>query len=682
MTDRLASKVLLIGWDAADWQMINPLLQAGHMPRLQQLISTGASGNIGTLEPVLSPMLWTSIATGKTADKHGILGFVEPKEDRSGLRPATSLSRKCKAIWNILNQNGLRSQVFNWFASYPAEPINGVCVSNHFPHPVGRPEDPWPMKPDDVHPAELAEAMSMLRVHPGELGPDEIAPFVRDASKLDIQKDEDFRSLISMLAQCVSVHSASTWAIENEPWDFCAIYHQAIDHFGHVFMPYHPPAMDPSKEAQNAAYSDVMVGIYRFHDMMLGRLLDLAGDDTTVIIVSDHGFHSDHLRPGPNAGPVSWHRPFGVLCVNGPNIEKTEIFGASLLDITPTILTLFGLPIGDDMDGKPLVQIIKPDITPKRVRSWEYEPGDAGTHPADRQFDSVADHEMMQRLVELGYVDAPSGDEKETLQRAYDDMTMNLAEVHRTSGRNAEALEAYERLLNDHPKSFSFALRVAQCRLAVADYEGCRAIVDEKLSQFADRPIVNMLRGNLALTEKKPEEALAFYRAAEKQDPRMPGIYAQIGYVFLNMNEWEDAERVFNTALSIDPDAPPVIHGLGVSMLGLGRIEEAVDAFLRTVELRYHYPKAHFHLGQALARAGRIQEAAQAFHTCSEMLPKAPAPIKALVYIHRELLKDDATASTYEQRLREVTLDQQASVAQAHIEVFGMHDDPLDESTK
>ena len=143
----MAQKVLLIGWDSADWKIINPLLEAGLMPALDQLINQGVMGNIATLVPAISPILWNSIATGKLAQKHGILGFVEPRPDGSGIRPVSSTSRKCKAIWNILSQAGFRSHVVGWFASHPAEPINGTCVSNHFcMPPVGQMAN-WPIIP-------------------------------------------------------------------------------------------------------------------------------------------------------------------------------------------------------------------------------------------------------------------------------------------------------------------------------------------------------------------------------------------------------------------------------------------------------------------------------------------------------------------------------------------------------
>ena len=116
-------KVLLIGWDAADWRAIHPLVDQGKMPAMEHFINHGVIGDLATLQPVLSPMLWTSIATGKRPYKNGVHGFTEPDPVTGGIRPVTNLSRKTKAIWNILNQQGLKSNVVGWWPSNPAEPI-------------------------------------------------------------------------------------------------------------------------------------------------------------------------------------------------------------------------------------------------------------------------------------------------------------------------------------------------------------------------------------------------------------------------------------------------------------------------------------------------------------------------------------------------------------------------------
>ena len=149
----LASRVLLIGWDAADWKVISPLMDAGQMPALSRFVEGGVMGNISTLRPALSPILWNSIATGKRPDKHGILGFIEPSPDGNGVRPVSSTSRKTKALWNIVTQAGRKAHVVGWYASHPAEPINGVCVSNQF--------------------AELADSIEPM------IGRCRLAPFIR-----------------------------------------------------------------------------------------------------------------------------------------------------------------------------------------------------------------------------------------------------------------------------------------------------------------------------------------------------------------------------------------------------------------------------------------------------------------------------------------------------------------------
>ena len=158
-------KILLVGWDAADWRVIMPLVDAGKMPNLARLIEEGVCGNIATLQPVLSPMLWTSIATGKRAYKHGIHGFTEPDPLSGGIRPVTNLSRKTKAIWNILNQNGFSTVVVGWWPSNPVEELShGVMVSNDYQRAIGKDLQKWPLKHGTIHPARLRTSLARAAI--------------------------------------------------------------------------------------------------------------------------------------------------------------------------------------------------------------------------------------------------------------------------------------------------------------------------------------------------------------------------------------------------------------------------------------------------------------------------------------------------------------------------------------
>jgi hypothetical protein len=198
----------------------------------------------------------------------------------------------------------------------------------------------------------------------------------------------------------------------NEPWDFMGVYYDAIDHFSHGFMRYYPPRRAHISEQDYQRYHGVVEAGYRFHDMMLGTLLELAPEDVTVIVCSDHGFHPDHLRPvqlpSEPAGPAIEHRDLGMPLMAGPNIKRDAlIHGGSLLGITPTVLTVFGLPVEDDMDGKPLLDAF--ETPPERVSipSWDQVPGDAARLSDEQHCDSIAAKEAMDQLVALGYVEAP-----------------------------------------------------------------------------------------------------------------------------------------------------------------------------------------------------------------------------------------------------------------------------------
>ncbi len=375
-------KVLLIGWDAADWEHINPLLEAGLLPTLDQLINEGTMGNLATLEPILSPMLWNSVATGKYPEKHGIHGFIQPDSVNGGVQPYTSTSRKVKALWNILTQSGLKSNVIGWWASHPAEPIDGCIVTNHFNAIKFVPQKGWQIAPGTIYPEEKTRFLSQFRVLPQELTHEHIFPFIPRADQLDQENDPLVQTFAKLLCDCASIQAVATAVMETEPWDLMAVYYDSIDHFCHAFMQYHPPRMPHVPEEKFELYKDVVSGAYRFHDLMLARLLELAGPETTVILCSDHGFQSRHTRPvgvpREPAGPAIWHREFGIFVAKGPGIRRDErVYGASLIDIGPTVLHAFGLPVGDDMDGRPLVEIYEQPREVKKIPSWEDVPGRA-----------------------------------------------------------------------------------------------------------------------------------------------------------------------------------------------------------------------------------------------------------------------------------------------------------------
>ena len=431
----MSKKVLLIGWDAADWKIIWPLIAKGQMLALKKLIERGVYGNMGTMDPPYSPMLWSTVATGKTPDKHGVHGFIEIMPNMKGIRPVTVNSRKAKALWNILHHKGYKSNVVGWWPSFPAEPINGTIVSDKFQKVKIDPKEKSPILKGTIHPESMVKDIHDLRMFPWEITDAHILPFIPKAAEIDQDKDKGLQSFAKIMAENTSIHAASTYVMREKEWDFMAVYYDLIDHFCHAFMKFHPPKQRAIPQNMFEIYKDAVVGAYRYQDMMLERTLELIDEDTTVIVMSDHGFESGHKRilkmPKYPAAPALEHRQFGIFVAAGPNIKKNEkVFGLGLIDIAPTILHMFNLPVGRDMDGQVALDIFKDIKTPTYIDSWETVEGDFGQHKQTEEEDQLSDHDTMQQLIDLGYIEKPDEKIENAIIKTRCDLRHNLARVY------------------------------------------------------------------------------------------------------------------------------------------------------------------------------------------------------------------------------------------------------------
>jgi tetratricopeptide (TPR) repeat protein/arylsulfatase A-like enzyme len=708
-------KVLLIGWDAADWKVIHPLLDAGKMPHLARFLDQGVMGNIATLQPALSPTLWTSIATGKRPYKHGILGFSEPDPVTGGIRPITNLSRKTKAVWNILNQEGKNTITVGWWPSNPAEPLShGVMVSDDYQKAHGPPA-PWPLKPGTIHPQRLEEHLTPLRFHPSELTEQDLRPFLPGLdgmSREDLdkaEKDPRVQSLMKIIADCTSIHSAATALIQNEPWDLMCVYYDAIDHFGHAFMKYHPPQRPQVEDWDFRLFHHCVEMGYLYHDAMLGTLLDLAGEDATVILMSDHGFHPDDLRlsgiPHEPAGPAAEHRQFGIFAAKGPGIRRDQrIYGASLIDICPTLLHLFGLPVGEDMDGKVLLDIYQdPPAEIRRIPSWDQVAGDHGMHPPDKQIAAADSKAALDQLVALGYIQEPDADQSKALEETVRELDYNLAQAWIDGGYYAEAVTILERLYQKWPMEHRFGFKLAICYQNQGRPAELRALVttvSERRMRQADEAAATLRQLNLddeelrkaeagriaAMSDREQEkfgrerrELLARARpnlfslryleaCADMAEKRYAEALAKLeqldsdfgarrqaltlrGELLQRLQRWDDARAAFEEAIAIDAEAPGPLLGLSRVALATRDFEAAIRHARSSLGLLYFQPRGHYLLGLAHLRRGEFPAAKQAFLTCVTQAPLFAAGFRMLGQIAR-LEHDPGSQSEYALRLR------------------------------
>lgn len=579
-------KVLLIGWDAADWKIISPLLEKGKMPNLQKLISSGASGTIQTLDPPLSPMLWTSIATGKTADKHGILGFIEPDSKTSEPRPASVTSRNCKAVWNILTQEGFKTNVVGWWPSHPAEPVNGIYVSNMFT----KSEKEKGLILETVYPPEMIEEMENCRVYPEDISILELIPFVPQATRIDQNKDKHLHNLVALLANCNSIQNVAKHVLQNSDWNFSAVYFDTIDQTCHTFMKFYPPQMMGVPDEYFQLYNNVISQMYVHHDKMLGELIDLTGNETTIILLSDHGFFSDHLRPArlPNdpASPALEHSPFGILCMSGNEIkQKIIIKGSSLLDITPSILHLFDLAVGKDMDGTILSDIFTTTNRKEKIDSWENILGNAGMHSSERIQNSWHSTQAMFQMMELGYIEKLNEDKEQTLKKIVNESNYYMATVLMSNKKYNEAEELLS-ILDKENAVFRYGLKYAACLQYLNKNTEARKVVDvlkQKNKKHFDVSAskqniqcheAGVIEAILLSCENKHDKALELLLYIEENIKHLPQLYIMIGNEYAMSQNWIEAENHFSKAIQLQSQNINALQGL---MYALEKQNKNVD---------------------------------------------------------------------------------------------------------
>ncbi|HWF10921.1 MAG TPA: tetratricopeptide repeat protein, partial [Bryobacteraceae bacterium] len=490
-----------------------------------------------------------------------------------------------------------------------------------------------------------------LRVHPAAIDDEVLGLFVPRLVEIDRSKPNRLQVLAALLAECFTTHAAATWVMENSPWDLMAIYYIGIDHFSHAFMNFHPPKPDWVNEKEFQLYNDVVNSAYRLMDLFLARLLELAGPDTNVVLLSDHGFHSDHLRPAfiPRVptGPTTQHRPLGILAMAGQNIRRDErIYGVNLLDVAPTVLSLFGLSAGHDMPGRVLVEAFEQTPALDRIESWDLVPGDDGGHPPG--YDAPADDSahLIEQFVALGYIEAQPEDRNLAAAISRRETKWNLARVHIAAWRFAEALPALEELAVECPDRPDFALSLADCRLRMGLYAEAEAGIAHI---GTSTPLVSLIRGRIAFEQHRFRESVEHFTAAEHAAPRLPDVYLGLGLAWLKLRATADSERAFEKALAIDPHNAIALQGLTRVRLRQSRAADAIECALSSIACRHDLPLSHFLLGVALVRTGDAKRAIQAFETSLAFHPPLRASHRLLARLygktpegarHREAARD------------------------------------------
>jgi predicted AlkP superfamily phosphohydrolase/phosphomutase len=298
------AKILVIGLDGATLDLIEPWAKAGYLPVMQRLMESGAYGRLQSVMPVLSSAAWSSFMTGKNPGKHGMYDFVRREPDGYRLRMMRRENIRSESLWRILSRHEQRVGVINVPMTYPAEEVNGFLVTG-----LGTPD----FKPF-TYPASLGKEL-------GERG-------------YRVNKSETYRPgneqayLKELHEMTARQHESALWLMTEKPWDFFMNVFFGTDQVAHFFWRH----MDPSHPANNPKtdrpYANAMRDFYQKIDTCIGELIEAAGQNTNVLILSDHG-----------AGPLykdvflnEWLRQSGYLSVVNSGLNQTaQLIGSRRL---------------------------------------------------------------------------------------------------------------------------------------------------------------------------------------------------------------------------------------------------------------------------------------------------------------------------------------------------------------
>lgn len=661
------TRLLVVGLDGGDWEIIDSLLARGKLPNLGRLIDDGARAKLLSISPMLSPVIWTTIATGVEPSRHGILDFLVEDPQDGSKQPVTSAQRTAPTFWEMLSRSGVDVGVVGWWASWPADPVRGFLVSDRLAYQLfgfrADPEDAqgktWPPGLyDDIRPSIVS---------PDSVGWDRVRPFL-EGSRLELEDfDDDERKILDEFRTLLASGETYLGIAESLRERFApqleAVYLEGTDTVGHLFMPYRPPPLPGVDLGRQESFSAIVDRYYELADGYLGRLLE-DRDGWTVMIVSDHGFASDATRPRSTESRIGhgaaadWHRRFGILVLSGAHVRPgVRIEEASVYDIAPTVMALFGQPVPRAWPGRVLGSALEASFLEAHPVRYSLEDPARRDVASEGLIDPAA-ADLLQKLQSLGYIASGAegsdsltarnnagvallaegrfADAEREFQAGLEAtpgspmLQVNLAIALRLQGRSDQAAKLLEQAL-DHPSTLRMAGQVlGQIRLERSDLDGAESIVRRVLDA---EPDASEVRNTLGLIlEKRGDLDGArdeFLRAAEL-DPDAALARSNLGNLAKRRGELERAERWYEQAIEADPYFMGAYNNLALVYQEQGRMDEAIDLYGRALGKSPNNAVVLNNLASLYYATGDHDEAYRLWSRAAAADPFYPSPLNNL----------------------------------------------------
>jgi tetratricopeptide (TPR) repeat protein len=421
--------------------------------------------------------------------------------------------------------------------------------------------------------------------------------------------------LQGMLAEAGSLQAAATRLMQRNDWQLASVRYELADQMSQWCGDCHPPIRDQADPQRLLRYQHMVTGAYRLLDMMLARLVHLAGPETIILLHSDKGT----ARPAPPASadtPLhmrfrSGHDDRGFLVVAGTDVEQgSPLFAASVLDIAPTLLALLGILV-DGLQGRVLLEGFKSG----RI-------GPSSPLPVDRPLPRRPTAEVAATVLadlivhgECRATESYSDQQLDTEVNLY--RALNMLQY----GAAEQSLGLLQQLTAMHPEERRYILHRARCHLALNQLDEAAEWADRFVQTGEPDLHSHLLLGRIALLKNETDQALVHFFQAEQIRPNDASSHCQIGDAYQRASKPDQARDAYGRALSLDALSVAAHLGLARVALEEKQYEEACDACLRALESDYRNPDAHFHLAVGLAKLQKIPEAIQAFETCLRLVP-------------------------------------------------------------
>ncbi len=627
----LRRRVVVIGVDSFDWRIIDPLMRRGRMPNLAHLVARGTRANLKTIRPILSPVIWTSIATGVKPSRHGIVDFVVNDPATGDMVPVTSRMRQVPALWSLVSRQGLDVGVVAWWATWPAETVQGQIVTDRVAFQLFEKErhDDWksadPAKTrGKTFPPELFEQIRPLIRAPDEVTDAEVAPFL-GGGKFPATLTEEERGMVddfkSVLAAGETYHRIALRMLgAGAGGGLAMFYYQGPDEASHLFMRYRPPLLPGVDRRDMELFGLLVDRYYERQDRYIGDIVAAAGPEATLLLVSDHGFKSDANRPHDTDSRIGrgnaadWHTPVGVLLAAGPDIRTGfELGSASILDVTPTVLALFGLPAARDMDGQPLTDMLTPDFNRRHAVAWVDSYGGVRRPGEEAIAQAAGDAELLEKLRNLGYI----GEERSTAKN-------NRGVIALDEGDVDGAIAQFEQALASGDGGAMARTNLARAWLTKGDLDKAQALAGQALAQEPDNKQALLLLGGVAVKRESWDEAERLYRRILAIDPTFTPAHSKLGELLRKRGRDDEALAEFHRVIEIAPLSPIEYNNIGNIYRDRGRIDKAMEAYREALRCDAQYIGACNNLGLCLQEKGRLDAAKALYDKALAIRPENP----------------------------------------------------------